>query len=353
MIVVAVLWIGPGGRPFAKDLLIIGIVAGWESLHLSRFGATLGMRAVDLHVATLDRTGPVPWLQAFRRSLPVALCYALPFPGTITVILMPIVLLTSLAMSPYRQAFHERISDTITVVVGAPDLITRQSMETWYDPSGLEVMTPWGRAPDLHERRRARAHRLDDVWWLAVIIVVGTIATVVFTTSRLMLVWLMLGWIVVFCADEAWRVASTGATPGHARSGFRIVDITTGANPSMGRSILRAVVLAPFLYVPPLQLVLGLWVRASSTHRGPHDLAARTVVVDPDWVQPVLPYVPHVQYVPYGLYAPFASYGPYVPTWSSPMPHPPPGRPAMDRPLPPPPPPPLHPSQPRPQQGPF
>jgi hypothetical protein len=55
--------------------------------------------------------------------------------------------------------------------------------------------------------------------------------------------------------------------------------VRTGRAPRWGRSLLRAAILAPLLYVPPLQVVLVVWVSRSKVWRGPHDLAARTVVV--------------------------------------------------------------------------
>ena len=281
------MWFGPKGRPFAQDILIIMVVTGFESTFLAKRGATVGKRVMDLRVASFDASGPVPWLQAVRRTVPIALCYTIPVPGTFTMILMPMALGVSLALSPFGQAFHERLSDTITVVKGAPEVIAQSSLETWYDPSELAVLTPWGRAPDLHERRRARAHRLDGVWWLAAIVAVGTIGAVAFTNSRWNLLWLACGWLVVFCVDETWRISTTGTTPGHAHFGFSIVDITTGERPSTGRSLVRSLVLAPLLYLPPLQLILGLWIRSSRLHRGPHDLIARTVVVERNYVQPL------------------------------------------------------------------
>ena len=352
-----VMWIGPDGRPFAQDILIVMVVGGFESAFLATGSATVGKRVMDLRVASFDAAGPVPWLQAVRRSIPIALCYTIPFPGTFTLILMPIALGVSLELSPFGQAFHERLSDTITVVKGAPAVIRRSSLETWYDPSELAVLTQWGRAPDLHERRRARAHRLDNVWWLSAIVVVGTIGAVAFTSSRWNLLWLACAWLAVFCVDETWRISTTGTTPGHAHFGFSIVDITTGKPPSTARALLRSLVLAPLLYLPPLQLILGLWVRSSRLHRGPHDLIARTVVVERDYVQPLwIP--PPASWGPSPYWAP-SPWGYPQPTpppywapspWGYPQPTPPPPTPVYRPPLPPPVPP-VNP--PRPVTGPF
>ncbi len=285
-VAVLTMWLGPAGRPFAQDLVILAIIVAIEATMLAKKGATLGMLVLDIRVRAFDHAGPVPALLAIRRTVPIALCYTLPIPGTIAVIVMPIVLILSMTLSPFGHAFHERLSHTITVFSGAPARISERSLETWWDPSQHPTMSRWGRVPDLHERRRARSHRLDDVWWLAAIVVAGSVAATAATDSRWRFLWLAVLWIVVFVADETRRISSTGTTPGHEASGFKVVDIRTGEVPSTTRSFIRAVVLAPLLYLPPLQLLLGLWVRASALHRGPHDLAAATVVIEPDYVAP-------------------------------------------------------------------
>ena len=167
VVVTAVLVIGPHGRPFAQDLVIFALVTAIETTSIVRGGATVGMRVVGLHVAPIGHRGSPTWLQAFRRTIPVALCSMILLPGTPVALVMPVVLLTSISLSPLRQAFHDRLSETLVVTDGAPDLITLEMLELWWDPSKGATMTPWGRVPDLHERRRARAHRLDGEWWLA------------------------------------------------------------------------------------------------------------------------------------------------------------------------------------------
>ena len=110
----------------------------------------------------------------------------------------------------------------------------------------------------------------------------------------------------------------------------------TGEVPTRSRAILRAVVLAPLLYVPPLQLLLAFWVRASSLHRGPHDLLANTIVVEPGYrphtfvrVPPVVPV--SLPVVPLGAH-PLLTARPAPPPQVPPAPFAPPVR------LPPPPP---------------
>lgn len=340
VVVLTVLALGPHGRPFAQDLIILSVVTMIETVSITTRGATVGMRVVGLRVQPIGRTGFPSWLAAFRRSVPVAMCSMVLLPGTFVALVMPIVLLTSVSLSPLRQAFHDRLSDTLVVTDGAPGHITTSMLELWWDPSRGVTMTPWGRAPDLHERRRARSHRLDGAWWLAAPIVIATVMTARQPHSLRLLASLAIVWMMLFIYDETVRIHRIGTTPGHAALGFRIVDIDTGANPSLGRAFVRSLVLAPLLYIPPLQLLLALWVQASSRNRGPHDLVGRTVVVEPDFVPPRLDVPPLPVWTP-GVSAPFSpstTYGwvppppPVPPRWAPPPPPPPP------RPLPPQPP---------------
>lgn len=284
---IAVMFIGPGGRPVAQCLVILAGVTAWETTWVTRQGATPGMQAVGLRVVAFDHPQPgVPWLLALRRTVPVACCYLLPFPGTLVMCTMPVVLLLSMGTSPFRRGFHDRASDTVVVSAAMTFTLTREILDSWYEPASLAVMTPWGRAPDLHERRRARAHRLDGLHWLAALSVGGALVMTLLSGVVWPLLWLALIWMVVISVDEARRISTDGTTPGHAYAGFKVVDVATGSPPSRGRALARSFVLAPLLYVPPFQLVLGLWVRASAYHRGPHDLVGRTVVVEPDFVPP-------------------------------------------------------------------
>jgi hypothetical protein len=351
VVVVLVLVAGPHGRPFAQDLVILTLVTAVEAGSITRFGATAGMRAVGLHVAPIGRTGNPTWLQAFRRTVPVAMCSMILLPGTLVALVMPFVLLTSISLSPLRQAFHDRLSETLVVTDGAPPRITRDMLDLWWDPAKGATMTPWGRVPDLHERRRARAHRLDGAWWLAAAIVVATIASVGMPHVPWLILWLALAWMVVLVADETWRVAATGTTPGHAAMGYRVVDLTTGEAPSTGRALARSLVLAPLLCIPPLQLLLAVWVQASALNRGPHDLAGHTVVVEPGYVAPQLQLPPAPVWIGWaptgpGWMPPAPGWAPPNPGWAPPGPGwtpspthgvpPPPRAPSPRPPMPPP-----------------
>ena len=335
VIVLAVLVVGPHGRPFAQDLVILALVTAVETVSIAQRGSTFGMRTRGLRVQPIGHPGNPTWLQAFRRSMPVALCMMVMLPGTLVAMVMPFVLLISISLSPLRRGFHDRLSETIVVTSRAPELITCDLLDLWWDPSKGNTMTPWGRVPDLHERRRARSHRLDGEWWLAALIVVGTIASAGLSHVPWLLLWLALLWIAALVADETWQLTSKSTTPGHAAMGYRVVDLTTGEAPSRGRALARSAVLAPLLYLPPLQLILAFWVQASSLNRGPHDLVGHTVVVEPDYVAPQLRLPPAPMW---NNWTPVPGWTPPVPGWGPPragwVPPPPAVRPPSPPPVP-------------------
>ena len=314
-----VLAIGPHGRPFAQDCVVVVLVVALETTALTRWGATAGMKATQIRVAVLDDHRLPDWLTASRRSVPVALCYALLLPGTPVALVMPWAMLLSIALSPARRAFHDRLSGTVVVVESAPRLIRTTDLATWWEPGFDAVMTRWGRAPRMEERRRARAHRLDGAWWMVLVLVTATVASVGVERVPWLLLWLAIIWVALAVIDETWWVSNFGDTPGHRKFGYRIVDVGTGGAPTTRQALLRALVVVPLLYLPPLQLLGALWVHASATHRGPHDLLAGTIVVEPGFVPP--------RFVATGPIQPY----PLAP----PMPLPPPVRPAAPPPPPP------------------
>lgn len=278
--------VGPHGRPLAQDLLIVALVATIESTFLVRTGSTPGMRVVDIRVVSLDGSTRLDWLTAWRRAVPVALCYPILLPGLLSVMVMPFALLLSIALSPLRRGFHDRLSGTVVVQENAPASIAEADLATWWHPDHAVVMSPWGRVPGLFDRRRARAHRIDGAWWLAGLLLLATIASAGIRDIPMLWVWMTLLWMIVVGVDEAWWLANRGATPGHEHFGFRVVDLATGQAPTRGRAALRALVLVPLIVIPPLPLLLALWVHASSLHRGPHDLIAKTIVVEPGFIPP-------------------------------------------------------------------
>jgi uncharacterized RDD family membrane protein YckC len=245
-------------------------------------------------------------------------------PGTFVALIMPAALVLSIALSPLRRAFHDRSSGTVVVQVGAPARITEADTALWWQPQRAVVMSPWGRVPDLYDRRRARAHRVDGAWWLAAVVMVMTIASVGIADVPNLWLWSTAIWLVAITVDEVWWVTNKGATPGHLHAGYRIVDLATGTTPTRSRALLRAVVVGPLLYIPPLQLVLALWVRASALHRGPHDLIANTVVVEPGY-EPVA-FAPPPAPVALPAFPPGPTWYP-PPLWHPPLPPPPPSSP--------------------------
>jgi uncharacterized RDD family membrane protein YckC len=368
-----ILALGPAGRPLAGDFLVVVAVTAYEAVFLAALGATPGKLALGLRVATLDHEGPVPAVAAFRRGFVVALCFGVLSVGAAVAIIIAMSLAVSIVLSAHHRAYHDRMAGTVVVSRGAPPLITSDDVEQWYSADAVPVFTVWGLAVGLEERRRARSARLDQSPLLVLSVVAAATAVTAWLHSAWALVWMCLLWLVVFTIDETLQVARTGTTAGHREAGYEIVDITTGGHPSMGRSFARALVLGPLLYVPPLQLILAVWVNASATNRGPHDLAGHTQVVDRDAVPRALPEPPPMWVHPppgWGLGpqpawgAPPPGWGPPPPGWGAPPPgwgappaaapapgavpapapavppppafHPPRGRPAPPPPLPPP-----------------
>lgn len=276
----------PAPRPLGRDLVAVALVITYEVVMLRGTGATLGKLAVGLEVRALDVEGPIPGLVAFRRSIPVGLCAALAIPGTLAALVAAATLAVSVVLSEHRRGYHDRMARTVVVVRHAPRLVREADLAGWFDLEHQAVLTRWGRAADLTERRRARAARLDDAQPLVALLVVIAIALAAVLRSGWALAWTALVWYFAFVIDETLRVARLGATAGHRAAGLRIVDVHTGEPPGLGRSFVRAVVLGPLLYLPPLQFLLAVWVRGSAQNRGPHDLAGNTIVVDPDYVPP-------------------------------------------------------------------
>ncbi len=261
--------VGPDDRVFASLFIAVELIAAYEAAMGTTAGATLGKLAVGLRVVELDRPGGgVGPGNAVRRGLLVGASQVTVVPAVVAIV--------SMALAPLHRGFHDRATRTLVVRAHTGEVTSAQ-------PVGYErvaeppVATAQGAAASLGERRRARASRLDDAPLLVVALVAMLAALQV--GSVLLVVVASVAWIVLFVIDEAWRISRFGANAGHHRYGLVVVDRATGGPPGFGRSLLRAVVLAPLLYIPPLQSVLALWVTSSAHNRGPHDLAGRTVVV--------------------------------------------------------------------------
>ncbi|HUF33405.1 MAG TPA: RDD family protein [Acidimicrobiales bacterium] len=272
---VAAFALTPDDRPVLGFVVAILLVTAQEASLLASVGATPGKLATGLRVRALDHAGPLPVAAALRRSVIVAVV-------GLSVVGLP-ALVASASLSPMRRGFHDRRSGTVVLPRAFGSLIAHDYVRQWEAAGERTPVTPLGPVASLAERRRARAHRLDH----APLLVAGTVAL---TASGELgdgigpLVVISLAWLTAFVADETWRVSRYGQTGGHWRERVMVVDRRSGEPPGPWRSFLRALVLAPLFYVPPLQLILAAWVRLSNHNLGPHDLAGRTVVIRlPQW----------------------------------------------------------------------
>lgn len=275
----AIIAVADSRRTFAIWFVVAMLITAYETLMTSAFGGTLGKLAVGIRVTELDATGHPSLRSAFRRSLAV---------GVIAVCILAgwVAWLFSVLMSPLRRGFPDRLGRTIVVRSDAPLPIATVSLPGFADAEVAPHITPWGRVATLENRRRARARRLADAP-LLVLAMVALVGAAMLPVSKISVILLTSAiWIVVFIADETWRVARLGATAGHRQAGLVIRDMRTGEAPSPGRSFARALVLALLLYVPvlwPITAISLIMIMASTNGRALHDVAGRTIVVaDPN-----------------------------------------------------------------------
>lgn len=265
----------PGDRLFARLFVVAAGIAAYEAVFTVAFGATPGKLLCGIRIAELDGAEAVSPGNAVRRGVVVGVCSA----TAIFALIGPVVLLLSVLQSPLRRGMHDRLARTFVVGGDAPRRISSAEVQTFEQIAHTPAMTRFGPAADLDIRRRARANRLDNAP-LLVLGVVALAATVSFPFSNLLIVVIMAAlWLPLFVVDETWRISRHGATAGHRKAGLIVVNVDTGEPPTPRQALARAIVLAPLLYLPPLQAVLALWVKASSDHRGPHDRAGHTVVI--------------------------------------------------------------------------
>lgn len=283
-----------GDRLMGQLFLAVAAVAAYEAIFVAGLGATPGKLIAGTRVVELGHPGVEP-ATALKRgvligvgtlaTLAVPVALVAPFASLegliVTAIVIPLAagLWVSVFASPLRRGFPDRLAGTFVVDRDAPERITEADLPGYTDIHRPPAMTRWGPAATLDQRRRARAGRFDD----APLLVVALVALLVTFSIDGAPIWLYLlaglSWLAVFVVDETWRIARRGATAGHRRHGLVVIDTVTGEPPGAGRALLRAVLVALLLFLPPLTVVLALWVRLSPTRRGPHDLAARTVVV--------------------------------------------------------------------------
>ncbi|CAN5630797.1 hypothetical protein BH20ACT2_BH20ACT2_00580 [soil metagenome] len=270
VLIAAVFMLGPDDRPLAKAFIALLVVAAYEAAFVAVAAATPGKLATGIRVTELDRPGGgVDGATAVRRGLGVS--------ASILTIVPAVAEALSITLAPLRRGVLDRASRTFVVRAGT-GAVTSNDLAGYEVRDRPPVWTAHGPAVGVARRARGRASRLDDAPFLVVALIAMLAALQLGGIGVLLAVSAL--WLVVFIVDETWRIARFGATAGHRRAGLVVVDRRSGEPPGLGRSLLRALVLAPLLYIPPLQGVLALWVTVSDTHRGPHDLAGRTVVVD-------------------------------------------------------------------------
>jgi len=294
VLMVIIFLVVDGERLLAQLFLAVVAVAAYEAFFVTGLGATPGKLIAGTRVAELGHTGVEPATSLKRGVLiglgtlltlavPVALFSAFSsVEGAILVIVVATLAIgfwVSVFASPLRRGVPDRLSGTFVVDRDAPGWITEGDLAGYAEIHRPPAMTRWGPAATLDQRRRARAGRLDDAPLLVVALMAILVTLAIEGVSGWLYVVVGLAWLAVFVADETWRIARRGATAGHRRHGLVVVDIETGEPPEAGRALLRAVLLTLLLYLPPLTVLLAVWVRLSPTGRGPHDLAARTVVI--------------------------------------------------------------------------
>lgn len=307
-------WAVPADRPLARLVLGVGALVVAEALFVLHLRATPGKLASGIRVAALDRVRIDPagaWTRAVITSagsialllsvvpgvlvgttgfLPPALRLAVSGDAGLlvggSVLTVAAAAVTSVAAAPFHRGFADRAAGTVVVPFEAPELIRAE--EVGATQSSAPV-TAWGPVADPAARRRARVDRLDDapllvVGLAAVILAWALDPTTLLVVSDLRMpvvaTVLAVAWAVVLVVDETWRVAREAGTAGHHREGLVVVDRATGEAPSPRRSFVRAVVLTLCWLVPPLLVLLLLWVSVSATGRGPHDRLAGTVVLE-------------------------------------------------------------------------
>lgn len=277
-VIAVLLAVGDAERPAAGVAIAWSVLAAYEATAVTLFGASLGKLAVGLRVVGLDTTANPSFAQAARRAAVTSVFTVLTVVGWI-------IWLTSTLTDALGRGIADRAADTMVVPKGTPLPIAGRDLPGYADGARPPRVSPLGRVGDLDVRARARLRRIVDAPVLAAAIGLLALAASLPVSTAAIIVGSSIGWVVVFVVDETRRVARTGATAGHHLAGLVIVDHRTGRAPTVGRSLLRALVLGTTLYVPvlwPVLVVSLLMMRYGSSGRGLHDLAGGTsVVADP------------------------------------------------------------------------
>lgn len=276
-VIVILLVLGDGDRPFAALAIAWSTIVIIEAAAAATFGATLGKLMVGLRIVGIDDTGRPPWGQATKRAAANAALSTFVLIGWV-------IWLSSTLTDALGRGISDRAARTMVVPKDATLPIKERDLPGYADGARPPRLSAYGRVGDLDVRVRARLRRLADAPMLVVAIgLLAFVASMPFSTLTMLALSSVI-WVIVFVADETWRVSRYGATAGHHMAGLVVLDRKRGGAPRAGRSFARALVLALTLYVPPLWLLLlppatALMIRFGSEGRGLHDFAGGTVVV--------------------------------------------------------------------------
>lgn len=275
LVIGALIVLAEGDRPFAGVAIAWFVVALYEAGFVAALGATPGKLLVGLRVTGIDVAGRIPLAQAAKRAATTAAL-------SVTVVIGWIPWLSSTLTDALGRGIADRAADTMVVPKAAVLPIVAQDLPGYADGARAPRLSPLGRVGDLDVRVRARLRRLRDAP-----VLVGAIGLLAIGVSLPVSDWALvlatsLVWVVVFVADETWRIAHRGATAGHDLAGLVVLDHRTGAPPGGGRAFARALVLGLTTYVFllwPLLVISMIMIRFGGTGRGLHDLAGGTLVV--------------------------------------------------------------------------
>lgn len=264
-------------RPVTALTVWWATIVAYEVGFTLAFGATLGKLATGIRIVELDRIGRCSARAAVRRACVDSLLEIIPVIGWIS-------LAGGLGETLSRGA-PDRAGGTIVVRKHAVLPIRKQDLPGYADHLRPPRIGPHGRIGDPDVRIRARFRRFNDSPVLVAATGAAALAWMTFLDTPGQVILLVLAWMTVFIVDETLRIARSGATAGHRMAGLIVYSPRTGGPPTMGRSLLRAIIVAVSAYTIigfVLVFVSIVMMRTSRTGRSLHDLAAGTwVVADP------------------------------------------------------------------------
>jgi hypothetical protein len=260
-----------GERPVLGYVLGVLAAGALETVLTVSVGGSVGKLATGLRVRELDHGPAVSWTTAAHRSFAIA--------GLVGSGFGALALISSVLVSANWRSFVDRRSRTF-VVLKEVATVAHQELEGFEARARPAPATPFGPTASVEARWQARLERLSGAPLLVLALVPLLWVTQPLAQPTASVLLASAAFILVFIIDETWRVAARGGTEGHRRNGLTVIDLRTGRAPSAFRSLVRAVVLAPLLFVPPLPLLLVLWTYNSASRRGPHDRMAGTAVIE-------------------------------------------------------------------------